>query len=261
MRLPNLRKVSISSSLIAPAALYDGVEQRRGVALAEDEVVVARVVRRAEVVVEVPREEDGHQVRGGHRARSDGRSRPPRWSGSSRRGAEGPARPQLEVSLDGHACSCSQVVCRSRVIRPFYGRLPHVGIGVAAQPGTRKRAVPVSRTPPVGDRGTMRGLAAHHPEAVAAVHRPRPGRAERHLRVLAAAGADGIVHLARTAACRTAVVATAPSRSSPPPPVARRCDRQDAHRLGAEVKPFSAKNSCSDAEKTKSIPQSAQVIT
>jgi hypothetical protein len=43
--------------------------------------------------------------------------------------------------------------------------------------------------------------------------------------------------------------------------VARRCARQDEHRLGADAKPFSAKNSCSDAENTKSIPQSEQVIT
>ena len=37
--------------------------------------------------------------------------------------------------------------------------------------------------------------------------------------------------------------------------------RQDEQRLGAEVNPFCAKNSCSEAEKTKSIPQSAQVST
>ena len=35
-RLPSLRKVSSSSSSMAPAALYSGVQQRRGVALGED---------------------------------------------------------------------------------------------------------------------------------------------------------------------------------------------------------------------------------
>jgi hypothetical protein len=44
-------------------------------------------------------------------------------------------------------------------------------------------------------------------------------------------------------------------------PAARRWARHDEHRFGADEKPFSAKNSCSDAEKTKSIPQSVQVIT
>jgi hypothetical protein len=46
-----------------------------------------------------------------------------------------------------------------------------------------------------------------------------------------------------------------------PPPDARRWARHDEQRFGADAKPFSAKNSCSDAEKTKSIPQSLQVIT
>src|SRR5918992_1964432 len=52
-----------------------------------------------------------------------------------------------------------------------------------------------------------RDLAAHHPEAVGAVHGARAGWAERHLGLVAAAGADGIVHLAR--APRNAAVATA----------------------------------------------------
>ena len=37
--------------------------------------------------------------------------------------------------------------------------------------------------------------------------------------------------------------------------------RHDEQRFGADEKPFSAKNSCSDAENTKSIPQSEQVST
>jgi hypothetical protein len=40
----------------------DRVEERRGVALGEDEPVVVRVVRVVEVVAQVLREEDGHQV-------------------------------------------------------------------------------------------------------------------------------------------------------------------------------------------------------
>jgi hypothetical protein len=45
------------------------------------------------------------------------------------------------------------------------------------------------------------------------------------------------------------------------PPDARRWAPHDQHPSGAEANPFSAPNSCSDAEKTKSIPQSLQVIT
>ena len=47
--------------------LVHRVEQRRGVALREDQVVVAGVVRVVEVVAEVLREQDRHQVGGGHR--------------------------------------------------------------------------------------------------------------------------------------------------------------------------------------------------
>ena len=49
--------------------LEDRVEQRRRVTLREDQVVVARVVRAVEVVAEVLREQDGHEVRGRHRGR------------------------------------------------------------------------------------------------------------------------------------------------------------------------------------------------
>src|SRR5512132_396167 len=55
----------------------------------------------------------------------------------------------------------------------------------------------------------MRGLAAHQPEAVAAVDRAGAGRAERHLGVLATPGADRVEHLARTAAVSTAAVVAA----------------------------------------------------
>ena len=57
--------------LVADGAggLEHRVQQRRRVALAEDEVVVARVVGRAEVVMQVLRHEDGHQVGGRHRRR------------------------------------------------------------------------------------------------------------------------------------------------------------------------------------------------
>ena len=47
--------------------LVHAVEQRRGVALGEDEVVVGRVLGRGEVVAQVPREQHRHQVGGRHR--------------------------------------------------------------------------------------------------------------------------------------------------------------------------------------------------
>src|SRR5918999_1979259 len=59
----------------------------------------------------------------------------------------------------------------------------------------------------IGLREGQRGLAAHHPEAVGAVHRPRTGGPERNLGLIAAAGADGVVHFPRTA--RDAAVAAA----------------------------------------------------
>ncbi len=50
-----------------PGRLVERVEQRRGVALGEDEVVVGAVLRRVEVVAQVLREEHRHQVGRGHR--------------------------------------------------------------------------------------------------------------------------------------------------------------------------------------------------
>jgi hypothetical protein len=50
-----------------PCGLEDRIEERRRVALREDEVVVPRVVRVVEVVVQVLREQDGHEVGRGHR--------------------------------------------------------------------------------------------------------------------------------------------------------------------------------------------------
>ena len=49
--------------------LVHRVEQRRGVALREDQVVVGRVVGLVEVVAQVLGEQDGHQVGRGHRRR------------------------------------------------------------------------------------------------------------------------------------------------------------------------------------------------
>ena len=52
-----------------PRRLVERVEQRRGVALGEDEVVVRAVLGGGEVVAEVAREEHRHQVGGRHRGR------------------------------------------------------------------------------------------------------------------------------------------------------------------------------------------------
>ena len=49
-----------------PDRLVDRVEQRRGVPLGEDQVVVARVIRVVPVIAKVPADQDGHQVGGGH---------------------------------------------------------------------------------------------------------------------------------------------------------------------------------------------------
>jgi hypothetical protein len=48
-------------------SLVEGVEQRRGMALGEDQVIVGRVVRSGEVILEVFRHQHGHQVGGGQR--------------------------------------------------------------------------------------------------------------------------------------------------------------------------------------------------
>ncbi len=49
-----------------PDRLVDRVQQRRGVALGEDQVVVARVARLVPVIAQVPADQDGQQVGGGH---------------------------------------------------------------------------------------------------------------------------------------------------------------------------------------------------
>jgi hypothetical protein len=68
------------------------VEQRRGVALGEDQMVVAGIVGPVEVVAQVASEQHGHEVGGGERrgrvARAGGRDHAHR----RRRGAVGPAR-------------------------------------------------------------------------------------------------------------------------------------------------------------------------
>src|SRR5918994_4855728 len=71
------------------------------------------------------------------------------------------------------------------------------GVGLG---GPNEEAALPARRSAAGRAGSGGGLAAHQPEAVAAVDRARPGWPEGHLRVLAAAGADGIEHLAWPAA-------------------------------------------------------------
>src|SRR6186997_808023 len=61
--------------------------------------------------------------------------------------------------------------------------------------------------PPVVRAVGEEDLAAHHPEAVRAIDRTRAGRSERNLRLVAAARADGVVHLARATRVPTAVAA------------------------------------------------------
>src|SRR5699024_10679407 len=46
--------------------LEAGVQQRGGVALGEDQVIVARIVRSGEVHAQMPVQQAGQQVRGGH---------------------------------------------------------------------------------------------------------------------------------------------------------------------------------------------------
>ena len=79
--------------------LEDGVDERRRVALREDQVVVPRVVRVVEVVAEVLREEHGHQVGRGHRGRRVARTWAPPRRGPSRRGAAVPARARARDRL------------------------------------------------------------------------------------------------------------------------------------------------------------------
>ena len=68
------------------------VQQRRRVALGEDQVVVARVVRLVEVVAQVLGEQHGHQVGRGHRRGRVAGLRPRPRHGPSRRAAAVPAR-------------------------------------------------------------------------------------------------------------------------------------------------------------------------
>ena len=80
--------------------LVHRVQQRRRVTLAEDEVVVAGVVRRAEVVAKVLRHEHGHQVGRRHRARRV--PAPRRAAGSDRVDAELLTELAPLVVLGGH---------------------------------------------------------------------------------------------------------------------------------------------------------------
>ena len=65
-----------------PDRLEDRVEQRRGVPLGEDEVIVAGVVWVVPVVAQVPADQDGEQVGGGHaRGRVPGSGRSARADG------------------------------------------------------------------------------------------------------------------------------------------------------------------------------------
>ena len=72
--------------------LVHAVEQRRGVALGEDEVVVGRVLGRREVVAQVARRAGPPSGRRPTSRRSGGRSRRRRRRGRSRRAAAGRAR-------------------------------------------------------------------------------------------------------------------------------------------------------------------------
>ncbi len=209
--------------------LVHRVQQRRRVALAEDQVVVVRVLGRPEVVVQVLRHQHRHQVGAGH---GRGRVAAAGGTGGSDRvdaQLEAQLTPLLEVSLGGHACSCSQVVCRFVRARSFYGRWRSTSIvpdSVNGRPGFPE--------PPVRTEAESSRLVAHHPEAVGAVHRSRPRRAERHLGVLAASGADRVVHLAGAAiaapgvaaACAVARAAAhgAALRAAGPASLGRRCE-------------------------------------
>jgi hypothetical protein len=88
--------------------------------------------------------------------------------------------------------------------------------------GDAQRAV--HEGPPVTMRRMPRGLVAHHPEAVGAVNRPRPGGPERHLRLIAASGARCVVHLPRRSGEPVATgVAAAISEGAGPAPGGAGC--------------------------------------
>src|SRR5580693_4043468 len=62
--------------------LENRVQQGRGMALGEDEVVVARLIRVVPVIAEVPADQDSQQVGGGHaRGRMPGTGRGARANG------------------------------------------------------------------------------------------------------------------------------------------------------------------------------------
>ena len=85
--------------------LVHGVQQRRGVALGEDQVVVARVVRRVEVVVQVLRSSGRPSGPPRTSTRSGGRSPRPSWTGSSRPAAAGRAH----AIARARSCRCSSL--------------------------------------------------------------------------------------------------------------------------------------------------------
>ena len=91
--------------------LVHRVQQRRRVALAEDQMIVPRILRRAEVVVEVLRHEHGHEVGGRHRRRrvaaAGGAAR------ADRVDADLLAELPPIVVLTRHGCEAPQVVCRT----------------------------------------------------------------------------------------------------------------------------------------------------
>ena len=92
------------------------VQQRGGVALAEDQVVVARVIGVAEVVVQVLRHQHGHEVGRGHRRGRVAAPRARSRNGSSRPAAAARARATRPA---GRSCLFApQVVCPRLSVRP-----------------------------------------------------------------------------------------------------------------------------------------------
>ena len=91
--------------------LVHRIQQRRRVALAEDQMIVPRILWRAEVVVEVLRHEHGHEVGGRHRRRrvaaAGGAAR------ADRVDADLLAELAPIVVLTRHGCEAPQVVCRT----------------------------------------------------------------------------------------------------------------------------------------------------
>src|SRR5262249_6700934 len=79
--------------------LVHGVEQRTGVALAEDEAIVVRSARVGPVEAEVLDEEDGHEVGGGHAGR-----------GVSAAGGRGAAN-AIDAELGGQLLPSAELLC------------------------------------------------------------------------------------------------------------------------------------------------------